>query len=313
MSANTIVMRQLEEPFKVMLTGALGQLGKALILLKPDHIKLYAFSRQELDITDVAQVKKMVLQVNPQLIINAAAYNQVDEAQRCSELAYAVNQQGVLHLVDAACRLEVPLIHVSSDYVFDGQKQQLYIEADEPCPINAYGKSKLAGEREFLKTDVAGCIVRTSSVFGGDVNFISRLIQKARTETEIKVVQDLISTPTAAGDLAKLLWIVIDDYWRKGFFRFPKDQRILHYAGVPPVSRYQWAQEILDYAKQKKLLADLVRMQSCLQKDFAGAALRPFYAGLNSGLIQQLYGVKPSDWLLATKAQIDLCYSSNIK
>lgn len=302
-----MIMEQVEKPFRVLLTGALGQLGKALLLLKPDDIKLYAFARQELDITDAAQVEKTVLQVNPQLIINAAAYNQVDEAQRCPELAYAVNQQGVLHLVDAACQLDVPLIHVSSDYVFNGQKEQLYIEADEPCPINEYGQSKLAGEREFLKTEVAGCIVRTSSVFGGDHNFISRLMLKTRTETEIKVVQDLISTPTAAKDLAKLLWILVDDYWSNDCFRLLKDQRILHYAGAPAVSRYQWAQAILDYAKKRRILNAAVSLQPCFQKEYVGAAPRPFYAGLDSSLIQQLYGVKPSNWLLATKAQIDLC------
>lgn len=306
MPADTMAMRQLKEPFKVLLTGALGQLGKALFSLKPDNIELYAFSRQEFDITDAAQVEKTVLQVNPQLIINAAAYNQVDEAQYSPELAYAVNQQGVLHLVGAASQLDIPLIHVSTDYVFDGKKEQLYIEVDEPFPINVYGQSKLAGEREFLKTDVAGCIVRTSSVFGGDQNFVSRLMLKARTETGIKVVQDLISTPTAARDLANLLWIVVDDYWKNGCFRFSQDQRVLHYAGAPAVSRYQWAQAILGYAKQKKLLADLVSIQPCFQKAYVDAAPRPFYVGLDSSLIRQLYGVKPSDWLLATKAQIDL-------
>ncbi|MGL4667243.1 MAG: SDR family oxidoreductase, partial [Saezia sp.] len=172
---------------KVLITGAGGMLGQALVEAVPEHVTVLACTRQQLDITDAQAVEQAVLEFQPHVIINAAAYTQVDRAEQEPEQAYAVNHDGALHLAQAAARLAIPLLHVSTDYVFDGVFPdgvcRPYREDDMPNPLNVYGASKLAGEQAIQATHQQAVIVRSSTLFslqqrGGD--FVSWVINQAK-------------------------------------------------------------------------------------------------------------------------------------
>ena len=188
---------------RILLTGKTGQLGWELERTLPPIGEVIAFGRAELDLADKDQIVSVVRSARPDVIVNAAAYTDVDRAEREPELAHAVNATGVATLAEEAKRAEILLIHYSTDYVFDGTKDEPYVEEDHPNPLNAYGQSKLAGERAVRDIDGAYLILRTSWVYAPrGRNFLLTIRRLLREREELRVVSDQTGAPTSAAALA---------------------------------------------------------------------------------------------------------------
>lgn len=192
---------------KIAMFGIQGQLGRDLELALSDF-QVIPMLFEEVDITDVEAVRKAVTTAGPDWVINAAAITHVDKCETEERLAYDVNALGARHVARAACQVDARLVHVSTDYVFDGAKDGPYVETDVPRPLNVYGTTKLAGER-FVQTECTTCyIVRTSGLYGTHecwgkgTNFVETMIRLSRERTELKVVRDEVLTPTFTEDLA---------------------------------------------------------------------------------------------------------------
>jgi len=189
---------------RILLTGANGQVGRCLRAQKPEDWEMIAADSATLDITDSAAITGMVQNFEPDVIINAAGYTNLEAAECHPDEVFAVNATGVRNLARAAANAGIRLIHISSDYVFDGAKQAPYTESDYPNPLSIYAKSKLAGELLALAHHADSIIVRSSWVFseyGG--NFVKAIVNQAGQE-RIDVVSDKTGCPTYAGDLARM-------------------------------------------------------------------------------------------------------------
>jgi len=198
-----------------------------------------AFSEAELDITDADLVDAAMCRFatdGGRVVINAAAYTDVERAEEDEERAFEVNDRGAENVAVSAHRAGVSLVHVSTDFVFDGRKEGAYVEDDEPAPLNAYGRSKLAGERSVLGTFPDALIVRTAWVYGpGGVNFPGKILALARARTELQVVDDEIGSPTATADLARGI-LELQLRGARGIY---------HLTGSGSCSRYEMAQEVV--------------------------------------------------------------------
>lgn len=197
---------------KVLVTGARGQVGAALVASAPPAIDLVATDRAQLDISDRGQVIERVGGICPHAIINAAAYTAVDQAESEPELAFRINRDGAANLAEAAQACGARLIQLSTDYVFDGRKPMPYLPDDSPNPLSVYGESKLAGEcaaRE--RAEGSALVVRTAWVYAAQGrNFVNTMRRLLSERKEVRVVCDQIGTPTHAASLAQALWRMLE-------------------------------------------------------------------------------------------------------
>ena len=225
-------------PLKVLLTGAGGQLGidiAAAAAVEAD-IDLHPFTRQQLDVTNSAQVDDVITSVNPQVIIHAAAYTAVDDCESNRDHAMAVNGDGTANVVAAARQIDARVIYVSTDYVFDGTKPEPYTETDTPNPTSVYGISKLAGENAVRELGDNGLIVRTSWVCGAHgSNMVKTILNAAVAHPVLTFVDDQIGNPTFTTDLADTLVALA----RRN------DAGIMHVTNTGTVSWYEFCQHVL--------------------------------------------------------------------
>lgn len=227
---------------KLLITGGKGQLASALghHPFASQHV-LIPCSSQTLDITNPASIDQAITQFKPDVIINTAAYTAVDQAELEPELARRINAEGAKHLAMACQKNQIPLIHLSTDYIFDGTQQTPYLEEDLPHPINQYGKSKWEGE-EAIRTHCENhLILRVSGIFSefGN-NFLKTMLRLAKEKKEWQVVTDQISCPTYAGDIAGVIFSLLDNPCLGTF----------HYCSANPVSWHQFATAIIEHGRE---------------------------------------------------------------
>jgi len=254
---------------KALIVGGAGQLGRGLAATAPSGVNVVSHDRETLDITDAASVDATVAAEQPDLILNAAAYTAVDKAESDEETAYAVNATAVGLLADAAAKHKARLVHVSTDFVFDGQAGTPYAPSAATNPLSAYGRTKLAGER---LAGEGALIVRTAWVYaptGG--NFVRTMLRLMRERPEVRVVADQIGTPTYAPGLAAALWAMAG----QGV------TGIHHYTDAGVASWYDFAVAIQEEALAAGLLSTQVSMIPIATSDFAGPATRPGYSVLD--------------------------------
>lgn len=279
----------------VLVTGATGQVGYELLRLVPKGFTVAGFGSAELDITDAAVVAETVKRESPDLIINAAAYTAVDKAEAEPELAYAVNQDGVANLATVAAQRKIPLLHISTDYVFAGDAETAYCEEDTPAPSGVYGASKLAGEKVLAETCAKHLIMRTSWVFGvhGN-NFVKTMLRLSQERKELSIVADQHGCPTSAASIARALWALAEQYRDKGALQWG----LYHYAGLPSCTWHEFAKNIFDTAYELDLLRRSPILKAIGTADFPTPAKRPAWSVLDSHLLERMHGIKPSDWQL---------------
>lgn len=222
---------------KILITGAGGQLGQDVAKFCESHnYEHIAANSKMLDITNPTAVAEFCSREVPDVIINCAAYNQVDQAEADWRDAYLVNGLGVKNLVLAANHLNATFVHYSTDYVFDGKSIRPYTIADRPHPLNRYGESKLLGEDIVRDLCDSYFLIRTSWVFGpGNTNFPKKVLEWSKTKEELKIVTDQVSTPSYTGDLAKATF----DLLKSDYFG------LCHLTNSGYCSRYEWAEYIL--------------------------------------------------------------------
>lgn len=187
---------------KVIILGANGMLGADLARAFKDH-EVHAFSKEEIDITDKNLLSGKISKIKPEFVVNSAAYTRVDKAESYKDSAFAVNAKGVKNIAESCKKNNSILIHFSTDYVFDGNKNG-YIEDDEPNPINLYGQSKYAGEKYLKRVNPKHYLIRTSWLYGlKGRNFVYAILEQAKRQKEIEVVNDQRGSPTYTKDLAE--------------------------------------------------------------------------------------------------------------
>jgi len=261
---------------KILILGAAGLLGSAVVNILSEH-DLIVGDKPELDITEVQNLKDKIFDCRPELIINCAAFTNVEEAEDQKESAFKVNAEAPLNLAKISSESDIPLIHISTDYVFNGSNQNGYNEDDLTDAINVYGKSKELGEKNIIKNCKRHYIIRTSRLFGrsiiGKENFIDKIIRLSLTESNIKVVNDQFSKPTYANDLALAI---------KNFIENRLDYGIYHLTNEGVASWHDIAKEIF---KQKNKNINLLPVSS---SEYFSKAVRPKYSQLNNTKLSKL-------------------------
>lgn len=271
---------------RILLTGGQGQLGRALQkLLQGDTI--FAPSRDQLDVTDFRQVQECVKALAPHIVVHAAALTDTRRCEAEPDLAYRVNALGTQHLAVAAERAGIPIAYISTNEVFDGRRAVPYLEYDEPAPINAYGRSKLAGEWAVQSLTTRHYIIRTAWLYSeGEANFPARILRLAM-QGPLRVVTDEISTPTLAHDLALGLSQLI----RSQLYG------VYHLTNEGECSRFEWAEAILKLAGYQE-----VPLIPTTLAEFGAYPPKPPYTVLRNYAAATSLGVRLRPWREALEA-----------
>ncbi|WP_104026779.1 dTDP-4-dehydrorhamnose reductase [Vibrio jasicida] len=283
---------------RVLVTGCKGQVGHCLAesLSNTENVALLAVDREELDITNLEAVNKAVKAFKPTIIINAAAHTSVDKAEQEVELSYSINRDGPKFLAEAAQDIGATLLHISTDYVFEGNKKGEYLEDDATNPQGVYGASKLAGEIAVAEACDKHVILRTAWVFGGyGNNFVKTMLRLAESRDELSIVGDQVGGPTYAGDIAKVLVEIAKHVSNDK----PMEYGVYHYSGLPHVSWYEFANAIFDAAVEQKVLAKKPILTSITTDQYPTPAERPSNSRLSNEKITEGFSVEASDWKTA--------------
>ena len=282
----------------ILVTGSNGQLGSELKFVSEQYNNFnYIFTDlEDLDICNRDKIEEFVLKYKIDCIINCAAYTNVYKAQIEPMLCDIINHIAPINLANIANKYDIWLIHISTDYVFDGLKNIPYTEEDYTNPQSVYGQTKLRGENEILKINKKTLIIRTSwlySVFGN--NFVKNILKASNTKDNIDVVYDQIGTPTNARDLANAINIMINQGLKNGIY---------HYSNEGVCSWYDFAKSIVDLNGKK---CEVIPIKT---KDLQNNTVdRPNYSVLDKSKIKQTYGLKIKHWYESLK---DVIYQFNI-
>ncbi|MFW6093619.1 MAG: dTDP-4-dehydrorhamnose reductase [Pseudomonadota bacterium] len=282
---------------KVLITGGNGQLGRELAHTAPGHAEAVALPRDALDITDPDSVHAALDAHHPDVLINAAAYTAVDKAEAEADTAAAVNAHGPGVLARAVAARGIRLLHVSTDFVFDGQASTPYRPDDPPNPLGVYGRTKLEGEERVLAAaDDHSLIVRTGWVYAGHGhNFVHTMLRLMRERDELAVVADQVGTPTWARGLARALW---------GFVDRPQTEGVYHWSDAGVASWYDFAVAIGEEAEALGLLPRQVPVRPIPTREFPTPARRPAYSVLDKTATWQALELHPEHWRVALRSML---------
>jgi len=276
---------------KLLITGADGQLGKEFRKTAGQYgHEIIALNREQLDISNLDKVRETVSQHSPDIILNCAAYNFVDEAEDDFDAAYTVNTTGVRNLVFSCMKKNILLVHYSTDYVFDGSKEDFYTEEDEAFPINNYGRTKLLGE-EFICEDLNDFLLfRVSWVFGeGKQNFFYKLSEWTKKNRVLKIVCDQISVPTYTEDIVSLTMFALNRRLRG----------IYHLTNSGYASRYEVARYFIEHLGLDNLVLPVTSDYFNLR------ASRPYFSAMSNLKLSKELNVEIPDWRLGVNRYID--------
>lgn len=273
---------------RVLITGAGGQLGQELEQLFQSHGEVIATTRSQLDLSQADQIRQSIRELSPHLIINAGAYTAVDKAETDFELAQAINGIAPGILAEMAQTVGAKLIHLSTDYVFDGTHHRPYLETDQPHPLNAYGRSKLAGESAIQAIGGDTVILRTAWVYGAGKtgNFVKTMLRLGSEREEIRVVSDQIGSPTWTRDLAQAILELSQS----------NETGIYHCCNSGVASWYDFAVTIFEEAKKLGFPLTIDRVVPISTDQYPTPAKRPFFSVLSTAKLSALVGNHPPHW-----------------
>lgn len=280
---------------KIFLTGKNGQLGYQLECdLKKIH-EVIATDRETLDLKDTQSIEDVIQKIKPDLIINTAAYTNVDEAEKEKDLAYQVNALAPKALANSAKARDIPIIHISTDYIFDGSKKDAYLEEDEANPLSVYGKTKWEGE-EFVRQYSKHFILRTSWVFSSQGhNFLKTIIKLAQEKTALNVVDDQWGAPTSVKTLSKAIEIIIQYLDQKNNLDF---YGTYHITSDGKTNWYLYTRKILDVLESLKAEVRLKKddVNPVLSSQFPQDATRPKNSRLNTAKFKKTFMLEVPYW-----------------
>ena len=289
---------------KVLITGANGQLGYALQKTAPHFIgddnsglQVVALTRADFDLAQPATLATILNSYQPDAIINAAAYTAVDKAETDHALANKVNALAVAAIAQWCELQKIPLIQVSTDFVFDGKKSSPYQPDDQTNPLGVYAQTKRAGELAALDNCSAGYVVRTGWVYcEHGANFVKTMLRLGAERESLGVVADQVGTPTYAIHLAQMIWQLLAQR---------PEQKIFHFSDAGVASWYDFAVAIFDEAKTKGLLATIPQVRPIATTDYPTPAQRPAYSVLNKQQTWSELDISPCHWRHALSVMLD--------
>jgi dTDP-4-dehydrorhamnose reductase len=281
---------------RVVIIGQSGQLARSLVECAPNGVELVCLGRHTFDLSCPSADFAAIMAHQPEFVINAAAYTAVDKAESDQEAAFALNSDGPARLAEFTASRQIPLIHVSTDYVFNGAGSRPYVEDDATAPLNIYGKSKLRGEKAVLRLQPQSIILRTSWLFsahGG--NFVKTMLRLGRERDRLRIVADQTGCPTSASDLASCIWQVVGMIasQSRGF----RSWGIYHYAGEGVTSWADFAQAI--FASPYAGLASIPDIERVVSKDYPTPVTRPRYSVLSCAKIKKYLNINQEPWQAA--------------
>jgi dTDP-4-dehydrorhamnose reductase len=273
---------------RILLTGADGQLGQELQQTLVSLGEVIALTRQELDLSQGEQIRQLVQQIQPTIIVNSAAYTAVDKAESEVDIAQAVNGTAPTIMAEEAEKIGALLLQVSTDYVFDGQKNTPYLETDPTHPLSSYGKSKLAGEIGIQQVTDNYLILRTAWVYGvyGKGNFVKTMLRLGQDREELRVVADQVGSPSWAKDIADAIAQLLQS----------EATGIYHFTNSGVVSWYDFAIAIFEEARVLGFPLKVQRVIPITTADYPTPAVRPAYSVLSGKKITETLGNYPPYW-----------------
>jgi len=281
---------------KILIAGGEGQVGREFpgcAAMPNSKFEIICAGRQQLDVSSRQSVISIIENVRPSVIVNAAAYTAVDRAEEEQQMAFSVNRDGAEILATACAQHEIPLIHISTDYVFDGKKSGDYVESDNVNPQSVYGRSKQEGEQKIQKILEQHIILRTSWVFGPfGKNFVYTMVGLAKQRKELRVVNDQFGCPTDASGIAIAILLICN----KIIAGEKIDWGIYHYSGSPKTSWYEFSKKIIECVKVYTQLT-VENISPIATSDYPTAAVRPQNSTLNCDKIRRQFSVSQRPWL----------------
>jgi dTDP-4-dehydrorhamnose reductase len=311
---------------KILLTGKNGQVGAELAAMLPKLGEVVALDRQQLDLSKPDDVRRAIREIRPALIVNAAAYTAVDQAENEEALARAVNADAPALMAQEAKKIGAGLVHYSTDYVFDGSSRSPYEEDDPPNPVSVYGKTKLAGERAIQDVGLPHLIFRTAWVYGTrGRNFLLTILRLASQREELRIVADQIGAPTWCREIARGTISVLGRFSadRQGELSLPMTCGVYHMTAAGVTSWYGFAEAIMQETSQASpnlpwlaaatggtLIAK--RISQITSEQYPTPARRPAYSVLSNSRLAQHFGVQLTEWRTQLHSAFsDSCTGSN--
>jgi dTDP-4-dehydrorhamnose reductase len=285
----------------ILVFGAAGQLGREVMALANARgIGAIGYNRAKADITDFASVKAAILAISPRLVLNAAAYTAVDRAETEPKVAYAANAWGAETVARAAAQQQVPVIQISTDYVFDGTKIGAYVETDPIAPLGVYGKAKAGGEAMVRHANPRHFILRTAWVYGRfGANFLKTVLRLSREREELRIVADQRGCPTATQDLAEAVF-AIDRALARGIGA----PGTYHFAGDGATTWHKFASAIVE--AQAQATGRRPKVSPIATADYPTPARRPANSELDSSLFASVFGYRARDWQTRARETVEL-------
>lgn len=281
---------------KILVTGSNGQLGRELQRAVPSEWSVTAIGTADCDITDSAAVATLIEGLRPDVVVNCAAYTAVDKAEMERETADAVNWHAVENLARVAASVDAALVHISTDYVFDGESCVPYRESDPTAPINHYGAGKLQGEKAIAASGCRGVVIRTQWLYSPyGKNFVKTMLRLATQQREVRVVADQRGCPTAADDLAATIVAILPEVVADNTLR----GEVFHFASRGEATWCEFAKEIFRVAECD------CRAVAITTDDYPTAARRPRNSMLDCSKICERFGVEQPDWRESLRRNIE--------
>ena len=288
---------------KILLTGINGQVGQELKQTLIPLGEIIGVNRQQLDLTKPGQITEAIANIKPDIIINAAAYTAVDKAETEADLAMAINATAPKVIAKAASQIKATVVHISTDYVFNGKNHIPYTETDATDPLGVYGKSKLLGEEEVRIQCDRHLIIRTAWVYGarGHGNFVKTMLRLGAEKTKLRVVADQIGSPTWSYDLASAIAQML--------FLPNLPLGTYHFTNSGVASWYDFAVAIFEEARKLGFPVKIERILPITTADYPTPAKRPAYSVLDIQKISQVLGEYPPHWRESLRAMLNQWHS----
>ena len=289
---------------KILQIGTKGQVGWELLRTCAPLGEVVALDYPDVDLSDSTGLRELVRSVKPDIIINAAAYTNVDKAESEPELARAINATGPGVLAEETRKIDAVLVHYSTDYVFDGTKGSPYVETDQPNPLSVYGQTKLEGERLIAASDCAYLILRSTWIYSKRSGFVAKVLKWSRTQDVIRIVNDQISSPTPARLMAEITASLVTkiqthpDSWEK------EHVGIYHCACNGYCSRFEWAKEVLRLDSNPGTVLGQQLLPASTD-EFSTPAQRPLRSCLDSSKFENTFQMKIPHWLGALELAME--------
>ncbi|ULJ73483.1 dTDP-4-dehydrorhamnose reductase [Rhizobium gallicum] len=293
---------------RIAVTGKQGQAVQSLMRRGAEKgVEIIAVGRPEMDLADPASVAAAFSLVHPDVIVSAAAYTAVDRAESEPDLAFAVNAAGAAAVAEAAARIGVPVIHISTDYVFSGDKPSAYTEEDMTGPISVYGQSKLAGERAVAAANPNHVILRTAWVYSPfGANFLKTMLRLSETRDHLSVVADQTGCPTSALDIAEAILAIAS---RLVTDPAPSLRATFHLTGSGEASWADFAEGI--FAELHKSGGKSIRVERITTADYPTPAKRPANSRLSGDKLASIYGIRLPDWKQSMRIVMQVIFNKS--